>query len=87
MTLLVSLMHLRSRSSLKKKNIWANQTSFMTKELQEIMNRSRLRNKSLCFRSDEFFNNVVKELNITIKEDWLCDVSNSNDPVKRDIQK
>ena len=51
------------------------------------MNRSRLRNKSLCFRSEEFFNNVVKELNITVKEDWLCDVSKSNDPVKRDIQK
>ena len=68
MILLVSMMHLRSRSSLKKKYIWANQTPFMTKELQEIMNRSRLRNKSLCFRSEEFFNNVVKELKSQLKK-------------------
>ena len=40
----------------------------MTKELQEIMNRSRLRNKSLCFRSEEFFNNVVKELKSQLKK-------------------
>ena len=34
-----------------------------------------------------FFSNVVKKLNIKIKEDLLCDVSNINDPVERAIQK
>ena len=34
-----------------------------------------------------FFSNVVKELNIKIKKDLLCDVSNINDPVERAIQK
>ena len=34
-----------------------------------------------------FFSNVLKELNIKMKEDLLCDVSNINDPVERAIQK
>ena len=34
-----------------------------------------------------FFRNVVKEVNIKIKEDLLCDVSNINDPVEIAIQK
>ena len=36
-----------------------------------------------------FFSNIVKELNIIVKEDLLCDVSVSdiNDPVERAIQK
>ena len=34
-----------------------------------------------------FFSNVLKELNIKIKEDLLCDASNINDPVERAIQK
>ena len=34
-----------------------------------------------------FFSNVVKELNIKIKENFLCDVSNINNPVERAIQK
>ena len=34
-----------------------------------------------------FFSNVVKELNIKIKKDLLCHVSNINDPVERTIQK
>ena len=34
-----------------------------------------------------FFSNIVKELNIKIKEDLLCDVSDINDPVERAIQK
>ena len=34
-----------------------------------------------------FFSNLVKELNIKIKEDLLSDVSNVNDPVERAIQK
>ena len=33
-----------------------------------------------------FFSNVVKELNIKIK-DVFCDISNINDPVERAIQK
>ena len=33
-----------------------------------------------------FFSNVVKKLNIKIK-DLLCDVSNINDPAERAIQK
>ena len=37
-------------------------------------------------RLNAFFNNVVKELNIKIKEDLLCDVSSINDPVERAIQ-
>ena len=38
-------------------------------------------------RVKTFFGNVVKEINIKIKEDLLCDVSNINDPVERAIQK
>ena len=34
-----------------------------------------------------FFSNVAKELNIKIKEDLLCDVSNINDSVERAIHK
>ena len=34
-----------------------------------------------------FFSNVVKELNIKIKEHVFCDISNINDPVERAIQK
>ena len=34
-----------------------------------------------------FFGNIVKELNIKVKEDLLCDVSDINDPVERAIQK
>ena len=34
-----------------------------------------------------FFSNIVKELDIRVKEDLLCDVSNINDPVERAIQK
>ena len=34
-----------------------------------------------------FFSNIVKELNIKVKEDLLCDVSDINDPVERAIQK
>ena len=34
-----------------------------------------------------FFSNTVKELNINVKKDFLCDVSNINDPVERAIQK
>ena len=34
-----------------------------------------------------FFNNTVKELNIKVKEDLLCDVSDIKDPVERAIQK
>ena len=33
------------------------------------------------------FSNIVKELNIRVEEDLLCDVSNINDPVERAIQK
>ena len=34
-----------------------------------------------------FFSNIVKELNIKVEEDLLCDVSDINDPVERAIQK
>ena len=34
-----------------------------------------------------FFNNIVKQLNIKVKEDMFCDVSDINDPVERAIQK
>ena len=34
-----------------------------------------------------FFSNIVKELNIKVKEHLLCDVSDINDPVERAIQK
>ena len=34
-----------------------------------------------------FFSNIVKELNIKVKEDLLYDVSDINDPVERAIQK
>ena len=34
-----------------------------------------------------FFSNIVKELNIKVKEDLLCDVSDINDLVERAIQK
>ena len=34
-----------------------------------------------------FFSNVVKELNIKIKEDLLRDVSDIDDPVEKAIQK
>ena len=34
-----------------------------------------------------FFSTMVKELNIKVKEDLLCDVSDINDPVERAIQK
>ena len=34
-----------------------------------------------------FFSNIVKEFNIKVKEDLLCDVSDINDPVERAIQK
>ena len=34
-----------------------------------------------------FFSNIVKDLNIKVKEDLLCDVSDINDPVERAIQK
>ena len=34
-----------------------------------------------------FFSNIVKELNIKVKVDLLCDVSDINDPVERAIQK
>ena len=34
-----------------------------------------------------FFSNIVKELNIKVKEDFLYDVSDINDPVERSIQK
>ena len=34
-----------------------------------------------------FFSNIVKELNINVKEDLLCNVSDINDPVERAIQK
>ena len=34
-----------------------------------------------------FFSNIVKKLNIKLKEDLLCDVSDINDPVERAIQK
>ena len=33
------------------------------------------------------FSNIVKELNIKVKEDLLCDVSDINNPVERAIQK
>ena len=34
-----------------------------------------------------FFSNIVKQLNIKVKEDLFCDVSDINDPVERAIQK
>ena len=34
-----------------------------------------------------FFSNIVKELNIKVKEDLLCDASDINDPVEKAIQK
>ena len=34
-----------------------------------------------------FFSNIVKELNIKVKEDLLCDVSDINDTVERAIQR
>ena len=34
-----------------------------------------------------FFSNIVKELNIKVKEDLLCNVSDINDPIERAIQK
>ena len=36
---------------------------------------------------NSFFSNIVKELNIKVKEDLLCDVSDINNPVERAIQK
>ena len=33
------------------------------------------------------FLNIVKELNIRVEEDLLCDVTNIDDPVERAIQK
>ena len=33
-----------------------------------------------------YFSNIVKELNIKVKEDLLCDVTDINDPVERAIQ-
>ena len=41
----------------------------------------------IAHKLNTFFSNVFKELNIKIKEDLLCDVSNINDPVERAIQK
>ena len=38
-------------------------------------------------KNEMFFSNTVKELNIKVKEDLLCDVSNISDPVERAIQK
>ena len=34
-----------------------------------------------------FLNNIVKQLNIKVKEDLFCDISDINDPVERAIQK
>ena len=34
-----------------------------------------------------FFSNIVTELNIEVKEDLLCDVSDINNPVERAVQK
>ena len=34
-----------------------------------------------------FFSNIVEELNIKVKEDLLCDVSDINDTVERAIQR
>ena len=34
-----------------------------------------------------FFSNIVKELNIKVKEDLLCNVSDISDPVETAIQK
>ena len=34
-----------------------------------------------------FFSNIVKELNIRVKEDLLCDFSNINNPFQRATQK
>ena len=39
------------------------------------------------FLKNAFFSNIGKELNVKVKEDLLCDVSDINDPAERAIQK
>ena len=46
-----------------------------------------LRLIEIAEKLNAFFSNIVKDLNIKVKEDLLCDVSYINDPVERAIQK
>ena len=44
-------------------------------------------NTEIAEKLNTFWSNIVKELNIMVKEDFLCDVSNIKDLVERTIQK
>ena len=50
-------------------------------------NNIKLSEIEIAEKLNAFFRNIVKELNIKVKEDLLCDVSDIKDPVERTIQK
>ena len=50
-------------------------------------NNIKLSEIEIAEKLNAFISNIVKELNIKVKEDLLCDVSDIKDPVERTIQK
>ena len=52
-----------------------------------LVNNNNIILSEIAEKLNVFFSNIVKELNIKVKEDLLCNVSNINDPAEKAIQK
>ena len=52
-----------------------------------LVNNNNIILSEIAEKLNVFFSNIVKELNIKVKEDLLCNVSNINDPSEKAIQK
>ena len=76
-----------------KKNFWKTVKPLFSEKVNTNENITLVENNNIISSEIEiaekqcFFSNIVKELNIKVKEDLLCDVSDINDPVERSIQK
>ena len=77
-----------------KKNKWKIVKPHFSEKVNTNENIALVDNNSIISSEIEiaeklnaFFSNIVKELNIRVKEDLLCDFSNINNPFQRATQK
>ena len=76
------------------KNVWKIVKPFFSEKMNTNENITLVDNNNIISseigiaeKLNAFFSNIVKELNIKVKENLICDISDINDPVKRAIQK
>ena len=70
------------------KNFWKIVKSLFSEKVNTLVDNNNIISSEIeIAETKSIFSNIVKELNIKVKEDLLCDVSDINDPVERAFQK